>query len=336
MLRNIHNFFRLLILALFIAAPFMTHAQSLPADPLPSWNDGATKQAILAFVGSATTEGGANYVPVEQRIAVFDNDGTLWAEQPIYFQIAFALDRIKVLAVQHPEWKNQQPYKAILEGDGKAAAANGPEGLLQVLATAHTGMTTEQFNTVVKDWIATAKHPGGRLYREMVYQPQLELIRYLRAKGFKVFIVSGGGVEFMRGFAETLYGIPPEQVIGSSAATAYHVGPDGVPFLMKTDKVEVLNDGPGKVENINRFIGRRPVLAFGNSDGDKEMLEWTDAAKGAHLAVLLHHTDAVREWAYDRASPVGRLDTALDEAAAKHWLVVDMKSDWKTVFPAKQ
>jgi phosphoglycolate phosphatase-like HAD superfamily hydrolase len=303
-------------------------------DPLPAWNDGAVKKSITDFVARVTTQGGSDFVPVPERIATFDNDGTLWTEQPYYFQIAFALDRIKAMAPRHPEWKNKQPFKALLEGDRKTFAAAGKNGLLQVIAVTHTGMTVEDFTKTVIDWTETARHPRfNRPYTELVYQPMLELLAYLRANGFKTFIVSGGGIEFMRPWTERVYGIPPEQVVGSSGVVKYQIGADGKPELMKLAKIEFVDDGPGKPAGINRFIGRRPIFAFGNSDGDLQMLQWTMAGQGPRFAGLVHHTDAEREYAYDRESKVGKLDKALDEATAKGWTVVDMKRDWKVVFP---
>jgi phosphoserine phosphatase len=273
-------------------------------------------------------------VPPDQRIATFDNDGTLWAEQPMYFQIIFAIDRVKALAPQHPDWKRKQPFKAALDDDRKALAALGETGFLQIMAATHTGMTTEEFAKIVADWLATARHPRfNRPYTDLVYQPMLELLAYMRANGFKTFIVSGGGIEFMRPWTEKTYGIPPEQVVGSSAVTKYQMRTNDIPVLLRERKVEFVDDKAGKPEGINRFIGRRPVFAFGNSDGDKEMLEWTAAGSGARFMGLVHHTDAVREWAYDRNSPVGRLDKAWDEAVRRGWTVVDMKRDWKKVFP---
>jgi phosphoglycolate phosphatase-like HAD superfamily hydrolase len=313
-------------------------AQSPSPDPLPSWNEGAAKQAIVEFVDAVTQEGGPDFVPVAERIATFDNDGTLWAEQPIYFQLAFALDRVKAMAPEHPEWKDTQPFKAVLEGDPKALAATGEKGLLEIIAATHAGMTTEEFRAIVTDWLATARHPRfERPYSDLVYQPMLELLAYLRERGFKTFIVSGGGVEFMRVFAERVYGIPPEQVVGSSGVVTFEMGPDGEPVLTKEAKVEFVDDGPGKPVGINRFIGRRPIAAFGNSDGDLQMLQWTTAGDGLRFALIVHHTDADREWAYDRESHIGRLDEALNEAKASGWTVVDMRSDWKTIFlePAK-
>jgi hypothetical protein len=306
-------------------------------DPLPSWNDGAVKKSITDFVARVTTQGGADFVPIEQRIATFDNDGTLWCEQPVYFQVAFAFDRVKAMAPSHPAWKTTQPFKAILDKDMKALAASGEKGLLQIIAATHTGMRTDEFSKAVLEWTTSARHPRfNRPYTELVYQPMLELLVYLRANGFKTFIVSGGGVEFMRPWVEKVYGIPPEQVVGSSGIVSFQIDASGKPSLLKTPKIEFVDDGPGKPVGINRFIGRRPIFAFGNSDGDLQMLQWTVAGSGARFAGLVHHTDAEREYAYDRQSKVGKLDKALDEAAAKGWTVVDMKGDWKTVFPIKR
>lgn len=303
-------------------------------DPLPSWNDGAPKKAILDFVARVTTQGGADFVPPAERIATFDNDGTLWCEQPYYFQLAFAFDQVKAMAPRHPEWKHEQPFKAVLGGDKQALADAGQKGLLQIVAATHSGMTTDAFSKSVLDWLATARHPRfNRPYNSLVYQPMLELLAYLRANGFKTFIVSGGGIEFMRPWVGKAYGIPPEQVVGSSGVVKYQIGADGKPELMKEAKIDFIDDGPGKPVGINRFIGRRPIFAFGNSDGDFQMLQWTTAGKGARFAGIVHHTDAVREYAYDRQSKFGKLDKALDAAAANGWIVVDMKQDWKEVFP---
>jgi phosphoglycolate phosphatase-like HAD superfamily hydrolase len=305
-------------------------------DPLPSWNDGATKSSIVDFVARVTKEGGADFVPIPERIATFDNDGTLWAEKPVYFQVAFAFDRIRALAPQHPEWKDTEPYKSVLTGDDNALAALDEKSLLQIIAATHAGMTTTEFASIVEHWIATARHPPPRferLYTELVYQPMLELLAYLRTNGFKIYIVSGGGIEFMRPWVPRVYGIPPEQVVGSSGVVKFELDADGKPILVKEAKVEFIDDGPGKPVGINRFIGRRPIFAFGNSDGDQQMLEWTAAGDGARFMGLVHHTDAEREWAYDRNSHVGKLDKALDEANARGWTVVDMKQDWKTIFP---
>ncbi len=304
------------------------------SDPLPSWNDGAVKKSITDFVARVTMPGGPDFVPVERRLATFDNDGTLWCEQPVYFQVAFAFDEVKRLAPQHPEWKTTQPFKAVLERDMPALTVAGEKGLLEIVAATHTGMTVEDFTKTVLDWTATARHPRfKRPYTDLVYQPMIELLAYLRANSFKTFIVSGGGVEFMRPWTEKIYGIPPEQVVGSSGAVKFEMGADGNPVLMKLPQIEFVDDGPGKPVGINRFIGRRPIFAFGNSDGDQQMLEWTAAGGGARFVGLVHHTDAVREYAYDRGSKIGKLDKALDEGTAKGWTVVDMKNDWKVIFP---
>jgi hypothetical protein len=302
-------------------------------DPLPSWNDGNSKRAIVEFVKRTTTEGSPDFVPAPERIATFDNDGTLWVEQPMYTQLAFVLDRVKALAPQHPEWKQKQPFKAVLEGDLNAVAQSGEKGQMELLMATHSGMTTNEFSKIVTDWITTAQHPRfHRLYTACVYQPMLELLAYLRASGFKTFIVSGGGVEMMRPWTEKVYGVPPEQVIGSSIKTKFEMR-DGGPVLMRLPEVDFIDDKAGKPVGINKFTGRRPIAAFGNSDGDLEMLQWTAAGKGVRLMMLVHHTDGDREYAYDRDSKFGRLSLALDEAKAKGWVVVDMKNDWKTIFP---
>jgi phosphoserine phosphatase len=303
------------------------------AAPLPSWNDTSPKQAIIAFVEKVTTQDSPDFVPATERIAVFDNDGTLWAEQPMYFQLFFAIDRIKALAPQHPEWKDEEPFAALLKGDVKAALAGGEHALARIVMATHAGLTTEEFEKIVTDWITTAKHPKtGKLYTEMVYLPMLELLAYLRANGFKTFIVSGGGIEFMRPWTEKVYGIPPEQVVGSSGGLKYELR-DGKPVLVKLPEIVLNDDKDGKPIGIQRHIGRRPIAAFGNSDGDFQMLEWTTSGKGARLGMMIHHTDADREFAYDRESHIGKLDKGLDEAAAKGWTVVSMKDDWKTIFP---
>jgi phosphoglycolate phosphatase-like HAD superfamily hydrolase len=320
---------RFAVFAVVLAA-FTAAAQT---DPLASWNDGRAKSAIVEFVEKVTTPGAPDVVPPTERIATFDNDGTLWAEQPMYTQLAYALDRIKALARKHPEWRGKEPYASLLKGDVKGALAGGEKAILEIVMATHAGMTTEEFEQTVKDWIASAKHPKtGRLYTEMVYQPMLELLAYLRSKGFKTFIVSGGGVEFMRPWTEKVYGIPPEQVVGSSIKTKYELR-NGKPVLARLPEIDFIDDKAGKPVGINSHIGRRPIAAFGNSDGDLQMLQWTTAGNGARLALIVHHTDAVREWAYDRKSSVGRLDKALDEAKAEGWTVVDMKNDWKTIFP---
>jgi len=319
----------LVALAISMAAP-PARAQT---DPLPSWNDGPSKQAIIAFVDRVTKQGSPDFVPPAERVATFDNDGTLWAEQPVYFQLLFAVDRLRALAPQHPEWKTKEPFASILKGDMKGALAGGEHAVLEIVAATHAGLSTDEFQKAAKDWFATATHPTThRPYTKMVYQPMLEVLRYLRANGFKTFIVSGGGIEFLRAFAEETYGVPPEQVVGSSGVTTFDLN-NGAPRLMKQAKVEFIDDGPGKPAGINRFIGRRPIAAFGNSDGDLQMLQWTCAGGGARFCLYVHHTDAAREWAYDRASSVGRLEKGLDEAKARGWTVVDMKSDWKVVFP---
>ena len=304
------------------------------ADGLPSWNVGPVKQSILDFIARTTTAGSRDWVPGPERIACFDNDGTLWTEQPVYFQVAFAFDRIKALAAQHPEWRTQEPFRSVLTDDRAALAALGLKAMVEVIAASHTGMTTEEFTRTVVDWLATARHPRfNRPYTDLVYQPMIELLALLRAHQFKTFIVSGGGIEFMRPWTERIYGIPPEQVVGTSGVTKFELRPDGTPVLMKEAKVEFIDDGPGKPVGINRFIGRRPVFAFGNSDGDQQMLEWTAAGSGARFMGLVHHTDAVREYAYDRPSPVGQLDKAWDEALRRRWTIVDMKRDWKVIYP---
>jgi phosphoserine phosphatase len=319
-------------LALVCALVFTTTV-SLAADPLPSWNDTAPKKAIVAFVEKVTKEGSPDFVPVPERIATFDNDGTLWAEQPMYFQFFFALDRVKALAPQHPEWNDKEPFASLLKGDLKGALAGGERAMLEIVMATHAGMTTEEFEKIVKDWIAAAKHPKtNRPYNEMVYQPMLELLAYLRANGFKTFIVSGGGIEFMRPWTEKVYGIPPEQVVGSSIKTKFEIR-DGKPVLVRLAEINFIDDKEGKPIGIHEHIGRRPIAAFGNSDGDLEMLQWTTAGAGARLALIVQHTDAEREWAYDRTSSIGRLDEALDEAKAKGWTVVDMKKDWKIIYP---
>lgn len=308
------------------------------SDPLHSWNEGATKTAIVSFVDRVTNDGSPEFVPATQRIAVFDNDGTLWAEQPMYFQLAFALDRIKTLAPVHPDWQTTEPFASILRGDLKAALAGGEKSIAAIIAASHAGMTADEFNQVVQDWLATARHPTtGLRYNEMVYQPMLEVLTYLRANGFKTYIVSGGGVEFMRAFAESTYGIPPEQVIGSRGKAAFTLldNDPARPVLTKLPEIEFVDDGPGKPVAINAIIGRRPIFAAGNSDGDQQMLQWTAGSPGPHLVLLIHHTDAAREWAYDRDSHIGKLDKALDEARARAWTVVDMPQDWKVIFPTK-
>jgi hypothetical protein len=326
------------ISCVFYAAPLLfllsnCSAAETTADVLPSWNDGPTKKSIVEFVTKTTKAGSRDFVPVSERIATFDNDGTLWAEQPMYVQLAFAADRIKNLAPQHPKWKEQEPYASILKDDIKGALVGGEKAIAQIVMASHSGMTSTEFEQIVKDWIATAKHPKtGRLYTQMIYQPMVELMEYLRANQFKTYIVSGGGIEFMRPWTEKAYGIPPEQVIGSTIKTKFDLR-DGKPVLERLAEIDFIDDKTGKPIAINKFIGRRPILAFGNSDGDQQMLEWTAAGSEARFMGLVHHDDAQREWAYDRESHIGTLDKAWDEAIAKGWTIVSMKDDWKTIFP---
>ena len=324
------------LLSAFAALPVLSISASAQTaasgDMLPSWNEGATKQAILNFVAAVTREGSADFVPPAERIATFDNDGTLWVEHPMYTQLAFGLDRVKALAALHPEWKNTQPFKAALEGDMKTLAESGEHGMAELVMATHAGMTTEEFQKIVIDWFATARHPRfKRPYTELSYQPMIELLGYLRANGFKTFIVSGGGIEFMRPWTERVYGVPPEQVVGSSIKTQFQMR-DGKPELFRLPELNFIDDKAGKPVGINEFIGRRPIAAFGNSDGDLEMLQWTTISGGARLGLLVHHTDAVREYAYDRDTPFGRLDKALDAAAINKWVVADMKDDWNRIF----
>lgn len=306
---------------------------AVEAQELNSWNNGASKDAIVSFVKRTTTPGSSDFVEPEGRIAVFDNDGTLWAEQPMYFQLAFTIDRIKALAPRHPEWNQKDPFKSILSGDIGAALKGGEKNLVEMLMAVHSGMTTEEFEDIVKDWISTAKHPkSGKLYTEMVYEPMLELLKYLRSNGFKTYIVSGGGVEFMRPWVRSVYGILPEQVIGSRGKLKLEFRGDK-PVLLKLPEIDLIDDGPGKPVGIQQVIGIRPVMAFGNSDGDLQMLKWTAAGTGPRFCVYIHHTDSEREWAYDRQSHIGKLDKGLDEARTRGWTVVDMKTDWKSIFP---
>ena len=322
----------LLRMALFTAIVLFTSEQAINAADLPSWNDTPTKRAIISFVARVTDESSTDFVPPAERIAVFDNDGTLWAEQPMYFQLLFAIERVRKLAPKHPQWKDQEPFASLLKGDMKAALAGGEKAILEIVMATHAGMTTEEFEKIVKDWITTARHPTtGRRYTEMVYQPMLELLAYLRANGFKTYIVSGGGIEFLRVFAEEIYGVPPEQVVGSSIKTKFELR-DGKPVLIRLPELNFIDDKAGKPVGIHQHIGRRPIAAFGNSDGDLQMLQWTAAGDGPRFCLLVHHTDADREWAYDRESPVGRLDKALDEAQKHGWTIADMKRDWKTIY----
>ena len=303
------------------------------SDLLPSWNEGKARQSIIDFVAKVTREDSPDFVPPAERIATFDNDGTLWSEQPMYFQLMFAIDRVKALAPLHPEWKDKEPFASLLKGDVNTALAGGEHAMLEIVMATHAGNTTEEFETIVKDWLATARHPTTkRPYTEMVYQPMLELLAYLRANGFKTFIVSGGGIEFMRPWSERVYGIPPEQVIGSSIKVKFEIR-DNKPVLVRLPELDFFDDKEGKPIAIHQQIGRRPIAAFGNSDGDLQMLQWTTAGQGPRFALYVHHTDTEREWAYDRNSSIGRLDKGLKEAKAKGWTVVDMKQDWKVIYP---
>jgi hypothetical protein len=315
-----------------LLGPLRSTPASAQADRLPSWNEGAAKSAITDFVARVTTQGSPDFVPVDQRVATFDNDGTLWCEHPIYVQFAFVLDRVRELAPLHPDWKTRQPFQAVLDGDMKALAASGEKGLVELMAATHAGMTTEEFEKIVIGWLDSARHPRfKRPYTELVYQPMLELLVHLRANGFKTFIVSGGGIEFMRPWTERIYGIPPEQVVGSSIKTRFEMR-DGRPVLFRLPDINFIDDGAGKPVGINEHIGRRPIAAFGNSDGDLQMLQWTTMSGGVRFGLIVHHTDAEREYAYDRDTHVGKLDKALEAAAQNRWTVVDMKKDWKRVF----
>lgn len=308
-------------------------AAATAAEPLPSWNEGETKSAIIEFVKKTTTEGSDDFVPVAERIATFDNDGCLWAEQPLYFQLIYAIDRVKAMADEHPEWQEAEPFASVLKGDMDGVVASGKAGLMQLIAASHAGMTSEEFAEAVAEWLKTEKHPKtGKPYNKMIYQPMLELLEYLRANDYKTFIVSGGGIDFMRVFAEETYGIPPEQVIGSSLKAAYEVHDDG-PVIRKLPELNFIDDKAGKPVGIHQHIGRRPILAAGNSDGDFQMLEWTTSGDGPRMGILVHHTDAEREWAYDRDSHIGKLDRGLEEGPERGWLIVDMKTTWKQIYP---
>jgi len=305
------------------------------AGPLPSWNDGHAKSEIITFVSNVTNPDSPGFVPAAERIATFDNDGALWSEQPLYFQLIYVVDRVRALAPQHPEWESQEPFASVLDGDMASVAASGEKGLAQLMGATHAGMTLEEFTASVNEWLETARHPTtGMRYTEMVYQPMLELLDYLRANGFKTFIVSGGGIEFMRPWTERVYGIPPEQVVGSSLKLKYEVR-DGRPVLVKIAEIDLIDDKEGKPVGIQQHIGRRPIFASGNSDGDFQMLEWTTSGDGSRFGLIIHHTDEEREWAYDRASHIGRLNRGLDEASDRGWIVVDMKKDWAAIYPER-
>ncbi|WP_104734661.1 HAD family hydrolase [Hanstruepera ponticola] len=303
------------------------------SDPLPSWNEGATKEAIVDYVEDVTNSNSQNFIPIGDRIATFDNDGNLWSEQPAYFQLFFAIDRIKAMASDHPEWKEQQPYKAILENDMKSLMDIGMKGIVEIIMATHAGVTVAEFDSAVKDWVKTAKHPSKNVgYNELVYQPMLELLEYLRANNFKTYIVSGGGVDFMRAFVTEVYGIPTEQIIGSRVKTEYDYN-NGNPIIKRLPELDFIDDKEGKPLNIQKIIGKKPVFASGNSDGDLQMLQWTDSNSYKSFQLYLHHTDADREWAYDRDSHIGKLDKGLDEATEKGWTIIDMKNDWKVIYP---
>ncbi|WP_027233214.1 HAD family hydrolase [Phyllobacterium sp. UNC302MFCol5.2] len=320
------------LLASTLAMPFTALAQGAKA-PLSSWSDGDAKARIIDFVKAVTTEGNADFVDLDNRIAVFDNDGTLWGEQPMYAQLAFVLDRVKALAPEHPEWQTTEPFKSVLSGDLNGVAASGERGLVELVAATHAGMTSEEFSKIVADWIAKARHPKlDKPYTSLIFQPMLEVIDYLKQNGFKVFIVSGGGIEFMRPWTDKVYGIPAENVIGSSIKTKYEVR-DGKPVIIRLPEIDFIDDKAGKPVGINRFIGRQPIAAFGNSDGDFEMLEWTTSGSGRRLGLLVHHDDGEREYAYDRKSHFGRLDRGLDEGPKRGWTIVSMKTDWKSIYP---
>jgi phosphoserine phosphatase len=319
-----------------VVALVITACSDNDIDPLPSWNQVASKNEIISFVEDVTNNRSPNYVPDSERIAVFDNDGTLWSEQPMYFQLAFAIDRIKALAADHPDWKTKQPFKAVLEDDLETVMAGGEHALLELVMASHAGNTTDEFAAIVKNWLATAKHPKtDRAYTDMVYQPMLELLSYLRDNDFKTYIVSGGGIEFMRPWAEKVYGIPPEQIIGSSIKTEFSIR-DGQPVLVRKPEINFIDDKAGKPVGINQHIGRRPVAAFGNSDGDLQMLQWTCLNRSNSFCLYVHHTDAEREWAYDRDSHIGRLDKGMDQAKTNGWTIVNMKEDWNRVYSFEQ
>lgn len=321
------------LMATMVIVLFWQSASVLAQDALPSWNEGKAKNSIIEFVTAVTTEGGPDYVAPADRIATFDNDGNLWGEQPVYVQLAFALDRIKAMAPDHPEWKETEPFKSVLAGDMKGVIASGKKGLVTILATTHTGMTSDEFTKIATQWIETAKHPTlGKSYTSVVYQPMLEVIDYLRANDFNIYIVSGGGIEFMRPWTEKVYGIPPENVVGTSIKTQYEVR-DGAPVIVRMPEIDFVDDKEGKPIGIHKFIGKRPIAAFGNSDGDFQMLEWTTSGPGRRFGMIVHHDDAEREFAYDRDSHIGKLDRGLDEGPGLGWTIVSMKDDWKTIYP---
>ncbi|MEM9106422.1 MAG: HAD family hydrolase [Pseudomonadota bacterium] len=324
---------RLFCAGCFAIALSASAVSAFAQEHLASWNDGAAKQSIIDFVSAVTTEGGPNYLSPADRIATFDNDGNLWGEQPVYVQLAFALDRVKDMASDRPDWQDTEPFKSVIAGDMKSVAAQGEKALVEILAATHTGMTNEEFTEIATQWIETARHPEtGKLYTEMVYQPMLEVLDYLRANDFKVFIVSGGGIEFMRPWTERVYGIPPENVVGSSIKTKYQLR-DGVPTIVRLPEINFVDDKAGKPIGIHTHIGKRPIAAFGNSDGDFEMLDWTTSGDGMRFGMIVHHDDAEREYAYDRDSHIGRLDKGLDLGPQRGWTIVSMKDDWKVIYP---
>ena len=334
------NLILLLVSFLFLAScttksPTLSEPPKTEVDPLPNWSEGSTKSVILDFIAKTTSSGNVDFIPEADRIAVFDNDGTLWAEQPMYFQLAYAIDFIKKESTNHPEWKKTEPFKSLLEGNIKHVMDGGEKALFEIIMASHAGMTSEDFQKSVSDWLDSATHPKtGKPYNQMIYQPMVELLEYLRAKGYKTFIVSGGGIDFMRVWAEKAYAIPPYQVIGSSIKSKYEIV-DGKPVIIKLPELNFFDDKGGKPVGIHQHIGKRPVLAVGNSDGDYEMLQYVTAGEGARLGMLIHHTDSIREYAYDRNSHIGKLSKGLDDAAKYQWLIVDMKSDWKNVFNIK-
>lgn len=330
--RRAIGFLKLTLLALSLIT-IAVNSFSQASEPLPSWVDSSNKQAVIDFVSSTTTENHSNYVPAHKRIAVFDNDGTLWSEQPLYFQAIYIFDRIKEIAPVHPEWQDTEPFASVLKGDYKAALSGGEHALMEMAMATHTGITSDEFSNSVSRWLANARHPdSGRPYTSMVYQPMLELLDYLRTNGYKVFIVSGGGIDFMRVFAEEAYGVPPEQVIGSSLKASYEIR-NGTPVIVKLPELDFIDDKAGKPVGIHHHIGRRPIIAVGNSDGDFEMLEWTTSGDGPRLAMIVHHDDKDREWAYDRDSHIGRLVRGLDEGPQRGWRIISMKNDWRGIYP---
>jgi len=339
-MKNLHIYFVFSIVTLISCKPVKKEESSFPTnsavtDQLPTWVDNTTKKTIIEFITKSTLEGSPEFIPVADRIACFDNDGTLWSEQPIYFQLAFTIDRVKAMAHEHPEWKNEQPFKALLEGDMKTVMAGGEHALLQLVMATHAGMTTDEFESIVQDWISKTKHPKtGKLYKDMVYQPMIELLAYLRAHEYKTFIVSGGGVDFMRPWTQEVYGIPSDQVVGSSGKVNYEVV-DGEGKLIKLPELNFIDDKEGKPVGIHQYIGKRPVFTAGNSDGDYAMLQYTSTGSGPRFGMIIHHTDSIREVAYDRNSSIGHLEKGLDDAATYHWMVVDMKDDWKKVYQNK-